>query len=318
MFHCNGWCFTWATAAVGATSVCMPAPDAPEMWRLIDKHKVTHMSGPPIIFQRLGQYMDEHGIKKFPNKVIVNHAGAPPTLNMIRDMEQKGAVTRHVYGLTETYGPFTFCEWQPKWDRLPSEKRVSLRMRQGVPDITAGDMRIVDGKGKDVPWDGETIGEIILRGNDVIQGYYQAPEENARAFKGGWLYTGDGGVIHPDGYMEVKDRFKDLIISGGENIVGIEVENCLYQHPDVNDVVCFGKPDIKWGEVVKCLVHPKPGTNPTEEELIKFCRERMAHFKCPKEIEFGEIPRTSAGKVQKYALRQKEREMAGQKGILQV
>lgn len=307
MFHCNGWCWTWATAGVGATNISMPAPSALKMWRLIGKHKVTHMAGAPIIFLRLGHYMDEHGIKKFPTKVIINVAAAPPPKAMLLDMEHKGAEIRHGYGLTETYGPFTICEWQPKWDALPLEKQVSIKMRQGVPDITAGQMRVVDKNGNDVNWDGKTMGEVIMRGNDVILGYYKAPEENVKAFKSGWMYTGDAGVIHTDGYLELKDRFKDLIISGGENIIGVEVENCIYQHPDVDEVVCYGKPDEQWGEVVKCLVHPKPGTNPTAEEIINFCRQHMAHFKCPKEIEFGEIPRTSAGKVQKYILRQKER-----------
>lgn len=319
MFHCNGWCWTWATAGVGATNVCMRAPDADQMWRLIEKHGATHMAGPPIIFQRLGQYMDEHGIKEFPNKVIINNAAAPPPENMLLDMEKKGAEIRHAYGLTETYGPFTICEWQPKWDKLPLEERISLKMRQGVADITAGELDVLSEEGVPVPWDGKTMGEIVMRGNDVVQGYYKAPEEDAKAFKNGWMYTGDGGVIHPDGYLEVKDRFKDLIISGGENIIGTDVENAIYEHPDVDEVVCFGKPDVKWGEVVKCLVHPKPGKNPTEEEIIKFTRERLTHFKCPKEIEFGEIPRTSAGKVQKYILRRKEKEkMAGQEGIPRV
>jgi fatty-acyl-CoA synthase len=325
MFHCNGWCWTWATAGVGATNVCMRAPDPEQMWKMIDKYGVTHMAGPPIIFQRLRQYMDEHGVKKFPNKVIINNAAAPPPENMLLDMEKKGAEIRHAYGLTETYGPFTICEWQPKWDKLPLEERIGLKMRQGVPDITAGDIRVVTGEGAeddpwvDVPWDGKTMGEILMRGNDVVQGYYKAPEENAKAFVAGWMKTGDGGVIHPDGYLEVKDRFKDLIISGGENIIGTEVENAIYEHHDVDEVVCFGKPDPKWGEVVKCLVHPKPGKNPTEKEIIDFTRERLTHFKCPREIEFGEIPRTSAGKVQKYILRRREKEkMAGQEGLPRV
>ncbi len=307
MFHCNGWCWTWVTSGVGATNVCLPAPDPDRIWTLIKKHGVTHLAGPPIVFHRLGQYMDENGIDKFPNKVIMNVAAAPPPATMLRSMEHKGGEIRHAYGLTETYGPFTICEWHPEWDTLPNEQRLALKMRQGVPDITAGHIRIVDSNGNDVPWDGNTIGEIIMRGNDVVQGYHKAPGENAKAFKGGWFYSGDGGVFHPDGYVEVKDRFKDVIISGGENITGVEVENCVYQHPDVNEVVCFGKPDEKWGEVVKCLVRPKPGTSPTEEEIIAFCRERLAHFKCPKEIEFGEIPRTAAGKVQKFLLRNKEK-----------
>lgn len=307
MFHCNGWCWTWVTSGMGATNVCLPAPEPDQIWGLIEKHGVTHMAGAPIVFHRLGQYMDENGIDKFPNKVIMNVAAAPPPATTLRSMENKGGEIRHAYGLTETYGPFTICEWHPEWDALPDDERLALKMRQGVPDITAGHIRIVDSDGNDVPWDGNTVGEIIMRGNDVVQGYYKAPEENAKAFKDGWFYSGDGGVLHPDGYVEVKDRFKDVIISGGENIIGVEVENCVYQHPDVNEVVCFGKPDEKWGEVVKCLVHPKPGTSPTAEEIIAFCRERLAHFKCPKEIEFGEIPRTSAGKVQKFLLRNKEK-----------
>jgi fatty-acyl-CoA synthase len=308
MFHCNGWCWTWATAGMGAANVCLSAPDADRMWKLIEEHGVTHMAGAPVVFHRLGQYMDEHGIERFPNKVIINVAAAPPPATVLQSMEEKDGEIRHAYGLTETYGPFTICEWHPEWNALGNEERLVHKMRQGVPNITAGYVRVVDADGKDVPRDGETVGEIIMRGNDVVQGYYQAPEENAKAFKNGWFYSGDGGVIHPDGYVEVKDRFKDVIISGGENIIGVEIENCIYQHPDVNEVVCFGKPDKQWGEVVKCLVHPKPGTAPTSEEIIAFCRERLAHFKCPKEIEFGEIPRTSAGKVQKFLLRDKEKQ----------
>ena len=307
MFHCNGWCWTWATSGMGATNVCLPAPEPDRIWALIEKHGVTHMAGAPIVLHRLGQYMDENGIDRFPGKLIMNVAAAPPTMTMLRSMESKGGEIRHAYGLTETYGPFTICEWNPEWDALPDEQRLALKMRQGVPDITAGEIRIVAKDGGDVPWDGETVGEIIMRGNDVVQGYYKAPEETARAFKDGWFYSGDGGVFHPDGYVEVKDRFKDVIISGGENIIGVEVENCIYQHPDVDEVVCFGKPDEKWGEVVKCLVHPKPGTSPGAGEIIAFCRERLAHFKCPREIEFGDIPRTSAGKVQKYVLREREK-----------
>ena len=313
MFHCNGWCWTWVTSGMGATNVCLPAPDPESVWRLIKKHGVTHMAGAPIVFHRLGQYMDENGIDEFPNKVIMNVAAAPPPATMLHSMEDKGGEIRHAYGLTETYGPFTICEWHPEWDTLPDDQRLALKMRQGVPDITAGYIRIVDSDGNDVPRDGRTIGEIVMRGNDVVQGYYKAPAENAKACKDGWFYSGDGGVFHPDGYVEVKDRFKDVIISGGENIVGVEVENCIYQHSDVNEVVCFGKPDEKWGEVVKCLVHPKSGTSPTEEEIIAFCRQRLAHFKCPTEIEFGEIPRTSAGKVQKFLLRNKEKHKAGKR-----
>lgn len=307
MFHCNGWCFTWATPGVGATNVCLRTPDPAEIWQLIEQKGITHMAGAPIVFQRLGAYLDEKGIRTFPRKIIITVAGSPPTEPILASMESRGADVRHVYGLTETYGPFTFCEWQPQWDGLTLKERVTIKMRQGVADITAGEARVVDGNGRDVPWDGKTIGEVLLRGNDVVQGYYKAPEETAKAFKEGWLHTGDGGVIHPNGYIELKDRFKDVIISGGENIIGLEVENSLYQHPSVAEVACYGKPDEKWGEVVKCLVTLKPGATPSPQELIDFCRRRLTRFKCPKEIEFGDIPRTSSGKVQKYLLRQKEK-----------
>lgn len=312
MFHCNGWCWTWVTAGMGATNVCLPAPEPDLIWQAIERHGVTHMAGAPIVFHRLGQYMDERGIRRFPQKVIMNVAAAPPPATVLRSMEERGGEIRHAYGLTETYGPFTICEWNPDWDRLSPEERLVMKMRQGIPNITAGQVRVIDAEGRDVPRDGKTIGEIVMRGNDVVRGYYQAPEENARAFRDGWFHSGDGGVIHPDGYVEVKDRFKDVIISGGENVIGLEVENVIYQHPDVNEVVCFGKPDAKWGEVVKCLVDPKPGTSPTSEEIIAFCRQSMAHFKCPKEVEFGVIPRTSAGKVQKFLLRERERTSPGQ------
>ncbi len=312
MFHCNGWCWTWVTAGMGTTNVCLSSPEPDQIWRAIERHGVTHMAGAPIVFHRLGQYMDERGIRRFPRKVIMNVAAAPPPATVLRSMEEKGGEIRHAYGLTETYGPFTVCEWHPEWDQLEAEERLARKMRQGVPNLTAGYVRVVDAEGNDVPRDGRTVGEIVMRGNDVVRGYYQAPEENAKAFRNGWFHSGDGGVMHPDGYVEVKDRFKDVIISGGENVIGLEVENCIYQHPDVNEVVCFGKPDPTWGEVVKCLVNPKAGAAPTSDEIIGFCRERLAHFKCPKEIEFGVIPRTSAGKVQKFVLRDKEKQKASQ------
>lgn len=307
MFHCNGWCWTWATAGMGTTNVCLPAPDPDRVWQALEEHGVTHMAGAPIVFHRLGQYMDQRGIRRFPRKIIMNVAAAPPPATVLSSMENKGGEIRHAYGLTETYGPFTICEWNPDWDRLDQKERLGLSMRQGIPNITAGHVRVVDADGNDVPRDGETVGEIVMRGNNVVRGYFHAPEENAKAFRNGWFHSGDGGVMHVDGYIEVKDRFKDVIISGGENVIGLEVENTIYQHPDVNEVVCYGKPDEEWGEVVKCLVSPRPGTSPTSEDILSFCRERLAHYKCPREIEFGEIPRTSAGKVQKFLLREREK-----------
>ncbi len=307
MFHCNGWGFPWANAGVGATNVCTRAPDASEIWRLIVKEGITHIGGPPIIFQRLGEFMDENNLGEFPQRLRLTMAGAPPPEPVIRSLEAKGADILHGYGLTETYGFFTFSEWQPKFDELSPTDRAVRKTRQGIPHLNAGDLRVIDSKGKDVPWDGQTMGEVIVRGNDVMQGYYQAPEETAKVFKNGWFHTGDAGVVHLDGYLELKDRFKDVIISGGENIVGLEVENCLCQHPNVSEAACYGIPDEKWGEVVKCTVTLKPGTSASAEELIGFCRQHIAHFKCPKQIEFGEIPRTASGKVKKYLLKGKNR-----------
>ncbi len=303
MFHCNGWCRTWAVACQGSTSVCLPRPDPAEIYRLVDKEGVTHMCGAPIVWARLGEYMDEKGLK-FSRCVKISSAGSAPSPKLVRSVESKGAEIIHAYGLTESYGLFSSCKWQPKWDALSVEEQAQIKMRQGVVNVAAGELRVVDENMQDVPSDGATIGEIIMRGNLLMKEYFKQPEETEEAFKGGWFHTGDGAVMHPDGYVEIRDRFKDIIISGGENIASIEVENVLCEHPDILEAACFAIKDGKWGEAVKALVTPKPETNPAAEDIISFCRQRIAHFKCPKVVEFGEIPRSSTGKVLKYKLRE--------------
>ena len=303
MFHCSGWCRTWAVACQGSTSVCLPKPDPAEIHRLVEKEGVTYMCGAPIVWARLDDYMNEKGLK-FSRCVKIESGGSTPSVKMVQSLESKGAEIIHGYGLTETLDGITMSEWQPKWDSLSIEQRAQIKMRQGVVNIAVGELRVVDENMQDVPFDGTTIGEIILRGNVLMKEYFKQPEETGEAFKGGWFHTGDGAVVHPDGYMEIKDRFKDIIISGGENIASIEVENILCEHPDVLEAACFAIKDEKWGEAVKARVTPKPGTNPVAEEIISFCRQRIAHFKCPKVVEFGEIPRSSTGKVLKHILRQ--------------
>jgi len=305
MFHCNGWCRTWAVACQGSTSVCMTRPDPAEICRLIEKEGVTHMCGAPIVWARLGDYMDEKRLE-FPRRIKIEFGGATPPLRVIQSMEGKGGEVIHGYGLTESLDGLTVCEWQPEWDALSLEERAEIKSRQGVVNVAASEMRVVDENMQDVPCDGTTIGEIIIHGNVLLKEYFKQPEETEKAFKGGWFHTGDGAVVHPDGYMEIKDRFKDIIISGGENIASIEVENVLGEHPDVLEAACFAVEDEEWGEAVKAMITAKPGTNPAAEDIIGFCRQRMAHFKCPKVIEFGEIPRSSTGKVLKDVLRKRE------------
>ena len=305
MFHCNGWCRTWAVACQGSTSVCMPRPDAPEIYRLVIKEGVTHMCGAPIVWARLGEYMDARGLK-FPHRVKVEMGGAAPPFKVIQSMESKGAEVIHGYGLTESLDGMTICERQPEWAQLSVEERAKLKCRQGVPNVAAGEVRVVDENMQDVPADGKTVGEIVARSNALLKEYYKQPEETATAFSGGWFHTGDGAVIHPDGYLEIKDRFKDVIKSGGELISSIEVENVVCEHPDVAEAACFAVKDEEWGEIVKALVTPKPGVRPTAKEIIDFCRARIAHYKCPKLVEFGEITRSSTGKVLKDVLRKRE------------
>jgi fatty-acyl-CoA synthase len=309
MFHCNGWNFTFAVTAIGATHVCLPRVESARVFRLVEEEGVSHFCAAPTVLVMLASERPSPEYR-FPRAVTIVTAASPPPPAIIQAMEEMGATIIHVYGLTETYGPHTICEWKTEWDALPLEERARLKARQGMGYIHTPELRVVDDEMRDVPADGATLGEVVMRGNNVMKGYYNHPEATATAFKGGWFHSGDLGVVHPDGYIELRDRKKDIIISGGENISSIEVERVLYQHPAVLEAAVVGVPDAKWGELPKAYIVLRPGMQATTEEIIAFCRERLAHFKCPKVVEFlTELPKTSTGKIQKFRLR--ERDWAG-------
>jgi fatty-acyl-CoA synthase len=303
MFHCNGWCFTWGVTAVGGTHICLRRVDPPEIFRLIREAGVTHMCGAPTVLSGMSASPAAEG-QNLAGLTIVT-AGAPPAPQVIRAMEGLGATLHHVYGLTETYGPHSICAFQPGWDDLSIEARAAVKARQGVPYIIAGTgMRVVDQRMHDVPHDGQTMGEVVMRGNNVMSGYFQQPDATEKAFEGGWFHSGDLAVWHADNYIELKDRAKDIIISGGENISTQEVEKVIMDHPAVLEVCVIGVPDQRWGEVPKAFVLKRPGVEVAGEDIIAFCRERIAHFKCPREVVFGDLPKTATGKIQKYVLRE--------------
>jgi fatty-acyl-CoA synthase len=303
MFHCNGWCFTWAVTAIGGTHVCLRKTDPGLIWDLIFSEHVTHFNGAPTLQINL---LNHAKAKPVEHPVTVTVAGAPPSptlLDMIRSYNFRPV---HVYGLTETYGPITVCEWHPEWDKLPAEEQSSYRARQGQAYLTADMVRVVDENMCDVIKNGQTMGEVIMRGNNVMKEYYLQPEATAKAFLGGWFHSGDLAVWHQDGYIELRDRLKDIIISGGENISTIEIEQLVVRHPAVLECAVIAIPDEKWGERPKAFVTLKRDVTASAEEIIQFCREHAAHFKCPVAVEFGELPKTSTGKIQKYILREKE------------
>jgi fatty-acyl-CoA synthase len=305
MFHCNGWCMPWAITAAGGTHVCLRKIDPPLVFQLIEEHGVTHFNGAPTVLLMLSSDPAAQG-KHFDPPIRVCTGGAPPSPTLLERMEKLGVRITHLYGLTETYGPHVLCEMQSEWEALDPAGRARVMSRQGVPYPFAIYLRVVDDEMQDVPADAETLGEVVMRGNNVMKGYYRDPEATANTFRGGWFHSGDVGVLHSDGYIELRDRSKDIIISGGENISTIEVENTLYQHPDVQEVAVVAIPHDRWGEVPKAFVTPRPGSRPSESEIIEFTRERLAHFKCPKAIEFCELPKTSTGKIQKFKLRERE------------
>jgi fatty-acyl-CoA synthase len=304
MFHCNGWCFPWGVTSVGATHVCLPKVDPAEIWRLIEEEGVTHLNGAPTVLVML---LTDPAAKPLAKPVLITTAAAPPSPAVIERTEALGFRVTHVYGLTETYGPITICDWHPEWDGLDVHQKARLKSRQGVHYITAEPIRVVDVEMNDVPADGETQGEVVMRGNNVMKGYFADEAATAEAFRGGWFHSGDVGVMHPDGYIELRDRMKDIIISGGENISTIEVEQALVRHPDVLEAAVIAIPHEKWGERPKAFVTLAPGASLTAEELIAFSRETLPGFKAPDEIEFCELPKTSTGKVKKYELRDRER-----------
>jgi len=306
MFHCNGWCFTWGITAMGATHVCLRRVVPEEIYRIIESEGVTHLCAAPTILIGMSAYAEKNNIQ-LSRRLEIMTAGAPPAPTVIRNMEQVGANITQTYGLTEVFGPHSVCQWQEKWDDLSAEKKAQIKSRQGVPYIVARWMDVVNPETMTpVPRDGKTIGEIVMKGNNVMLGYYKDPEATGAAFAGGWFHSGDLAVIHPDNYVQIMDRKKDIIISGGENISTVEVESVLYKHPDVMEVAVIPIPDAKWGEVPKAFVVPKPGSRPSAEDIIAFCKENLARFKAPKAIEFGELPKTATGKIQKYKLRDKE------------
>jgi fatty-acyl-CoA synthase len=305
MFHCNGWCFTWAVTAAAGTHLCLRAVDATEIWRLLREEAVTHFSGAPTV---LAMIAADPAATQLDHRVHVDVGGAPPSPALIGRLGPLGLDVTHLYGLTETFGPIAINEWLPEWDELATDERNRLRARQGVGNIVARPLRVLDTAGHDVPADGETIGELAVRGNDVMLGYYRDEEATAAVTRSGCFLTGDLAVMHPDGYVEIRDRRKDVIISGGENVASVEVERVLDAHPAVLESAIVGAPDEKWGEVPVAFVTLQEGAQVDADELRTFVRERIADFKVPRRVEFVELPKTSTGKIQKNVLRARVRD----------
>jgi fatty-acyl-CoA synthase len=305
MFHCNGWCFPWTMAANAGTSVCLRRVEAQKIFDLIRSHKVTHYCGAPIVHQTLINAPQEMK-RGITHQVSALVAAAAPPASMIEGMQKMGFNLTHVYGLTETYGPATVCARHPEWSELPLADQVRLNGRQGVRYHVEEGLAVMDPQTMSpVPADGETMGEIMFRGNITMKGYLKNRTATEEAFRGGWFHSGDLAVMQPDGYAKIRDRSKDVIISGGENISSLEVEDVLYRHPAVLAAAVVAKPDAKWGETPCAFVELKPGSVVSEKELIDFCREQMARFKAPRAVVFGELPKTSTGKIQKFVLREK-------------
>ncbi len=304
MFHCNGWCFPWSLAALGGTSVCLRSVSAQGIFSAIAEHGVTHFCGAPIVLNLLVHAKDSER-RSFGHRVHVMTAAAPPPPSVLSAMEKNGFKMTHVYGLTETYGPAVISAWQPQWDSLSEDEQARIKSRQGVPYPMLEDVQILDPTQLNVvSGDAETIGEAMFKGNIVMKGYLKNPDATAEAFAGGWFHSGDLGVMHDDGYIQLKDRSKDIIISGGENISSIEIEDVLYRHPAVLEVAVVAKPDAHWGETPCAFVALKEGASASAEALIAFSRDHLAHFKAPKTIVFGPLPKTSTGKIQKFKLRE--------------
>ena len=304
MFHCNGWCFPWTIAANAGTNVCLRRVEARMIFDLLRQHRVTHYCGAPIVHFALINAPAEwkQGLAHTVNGLV---AGAAPPGALIEGMQKMGFNITHVYGLTETYGPAAVCAKHPEWEALPLAEQVQFNGRQGVPYHLQQSMTVMDPASmQPVPWDGETMGEIMFRGNITMKGYLKNPKATEEAFAGGWFHSGDLAVMQPDGYVKIKDRAKDIIISGGENISSLEVEDVLYRHPAVMAAAVVAKPDAKWGETPCAFVELKADAQASEREIIEFCRSHMAHFKAPKTVIFGPLPKTSTGKIQKFVLRQ--------------
>ncbi|MEX0827970.1 MAG: AMP-binding protein, partial [Haliea sp.] len=309
MFHCNGWCFPWTITLHAGTHVCLRDVTAEAIITIMANHGVTHMCGAPIVLSMLANASDECK-SRIPDYLKIMTAGAAPPAAVIAQIESLGVEITHTYGLTEVYGPCVYCAWRSAWDELPLPDRAALKARQGVPYPVLGGLDVLHPETMQaVPADGETIGEVMFRGNVVMKGYYKDPEATAEAFSGGWFHSGDLAVKHPDNYIQIKDRSKDIIISGGENISSIEVEGALYKHPAVLAAAVVAVPDEKWGETPCAFVELKDGFTLTNDELINFCRDQLAGFKIPKFVVFGKLPKTSTGKIQKFLLRERAKEI---------
>ena len=309
MFHCNGWCFPWTLAALNGTSVCLRAVRADAIFDAIKRHKVTNLCGAPIVLSLMANADDElkSGIEHQVN--IMTAAAAPPPA-ILEAMARLNFKVTHAYGLTETYGPAVVCAWHDEWDELPITEQAEMKARQGVRYPMLEKLVVMDPETmQPVPRDGETIGEIMFRGNIVMKGYLKNPSATTRAFEGGYFHSGDLAVCHPDGYIEIRDRSKDVIISGGENISSIEVEAVLYRHPAVLEAAVVAMPDDKWGETPCAFLTLRDGTEVSEQDMIDYCRDNMARFKAPRKVVFGELPKTSTGKIQKFELRERAKQL---------
>ncbi len=303
MFHCDGWCFPWGVTSMAATHVCLRKVEPGRIWDLLEAERVTHYCAAPTVQIGMVNHKKAH---RMDWEVATAIGGAPPSPTLLGQFQDLNIRPIHLYGLTETYGPATICAWHEDWDELSIEEQADMLSRQGQAHVISNLARVVDEDMNDVPRDGETLGEIVTRGNTVMKGYLNNEEATQEAFKGGWYHSGDVAVWHPDGYVEIRDRSKDVIISGGENISSIEIEQVVDKHPAVLECAVVAIPDEKWGERPKAFVALREGKEATEQEIIDFCKERLARFKAPAAVEFGELPKTSTGKVQKFVLRDKE------------
>ena len=309
MFHCNGWCFPWTLAALAGTSVCLRRVEPAAIFEAIRRHQVGFFCAAPVVLNMLVNAPADVR-HRATHRVQAMTGGAAPPAAIIEAMEQLGIGVTHLYGLTETYGPSISCAWHDEWDDLPLAERAALKARIGVRKLNVEAVQVMDAAMRPVPADGATLGEIMLRGNTLMKGYLRNPEATAEAFAGGWFHSGDLAVVHPDGYIEIKDRAKDIIISGGENISTVEIESVLYRHPDVLEAAVVARPDAVWGETPCAFVTLKEGASRSADELIAYCREHLARFKTPRTVVFGALPKTSTGKIQKFVLREQAAALA--------